>query len=96
MYDAHIFRKGVLTEHLSQPNSRSLQVVRTLSLTLSLTSTLSTCPIPPARHCKSASNLRLCVWCAAAPISELPRSQHIPPLTLTTPSQVEPTSGAMA
>ena len=44
------------------------------------------CPIPSA--CAARALPTIPSVCASAPISEIPCSQHIPPLSLTTPSQV--------
>ena len=70
--DAHIFRYGAAHRAplaATQP-SRSLQAVRTLQ------PHNESCPIPPARAARALPTIPSV--CAAAPLSELPRSPHIP------------------
>jgi hypothetical protein len=76
----------LLREHLSQPHSLSLQAVRTLSLTMN--HVLSHRLVLQERFPPSP----LCV--PPLPFLSSPLPAH-PSFSLTTPSQVEPTSGAM-
>ena len=75
----------LLREHLSQPHSLSLQAVRTLSLTMN--HVLSHRLVLQERFPPSP----LCV--PPLPFLSSPLPAH-PSFSLTTPSQVEPTSGA--
>jgi hypothetical protein len=84
--DAHFLQGASHCAPLA--HNRSLQAVRTLSLTMS--SIMSN----PDGSCSRALPIIPSVW-AVAPISELSCPQLIPPSSLTTPTPVESTSVAM-